>query len=350
VGPSCSESASNYLPWYASPTDSDGARTSDLSPVSGYFDWGHSSNNTSPFQNDRVFGPSNPGAAYHPSRITPTGNQSPFTMSYSNVRPPSCQNAPSTTTCQHRQSFIADYPAPKRIAVPTVQVASTVLTNPIAPSPKPDILSESNGREIAENEHSANSRSGKRWKAAHRAVERRYRSNLNLKIIKLGQCIPAIRSHVVGIDDLEDAEDCPSTPKAKLQKGHVLSKAVDYIQSLQQLVSELKADKRQLENRVESLHMLVEEDYQAPSEMTQCSHVREVPMRLAERQIPLGSRSIKGSSVALKKEVGTQIPSLEGQNSLSPTQNGFSFVSENPSLTSKRPRHAKGAVSRQPPG
>lgn len=346
MGASCPESAANCLPWYASPTESDGPRTSDLSPVSGYFDWSHSSSNTSPMQYDEAVCQSGPGAVHRPIRIARPDIQSPFISSYPQDRRSSCQDAPSISTCQQSLSAVANYPGSESMGLHPEQDTRTVATTQASPPCKVDPLSEPNAGEIAENEDSANSRSGKRWKAAHRAVERRYRSNLNLKIIKLGQCIPAIRNQVVGIDDLDNTEDCRTTPKSKLQKGHVLSKAVDYIQSLQQLVSDLEAEKRQLENRVESLNMMVEEDYQAPAEMPQCSLAPEIPRRGSEPHMLLESRSKKGRNMTLKTEAETENVSAKAQHPLSPRQSGFSFVSENPSFTSQRPKLVKSGFSR----
>lgn len=191
---------------------------------------------------------------------------------------------------------------------------------------------------------SANMRSGKRWKAAHRAVERRYRSNLNLKIIKLGQCIPAIRSQVGGMDDVEESQDGRTTAKAKLQKGHVLSEAVDYIQSLQQLVSDLETENKQLGNKVDELHLLVE-DHHGPPEAHHVNWSPETPSRSLDPHPTMESESNKFSGMQ-RNGLGREMPSLEAQNALATDQSGFSFVSVNPSVASKRPRGGKGASSR----
>lgn len=350
MGTSCPEPASNCLAWYASPTESDGPRTSDISPVSGYFEWSQSSSNTSPVQYDEAICPTGPGPIRPPIRIAGPDMQSPYISGFPHDRRSSCHEAPSISTCQQSLSVAPNFPGPDSFHLHLEQGTDTVVTKHASPSCKADPSSESNAGETAENEDSATSRSGKRWKAAHRAVERRYRSNLNLKIIKLGQCIPAVRNQVVGIDDLDKAEDCRATAKSKLQKGHVLSKAVDYIQSLQQHVSELEAEKRRLENRVESLNMIIEEDYQAAAEMPQRRAVPEMSRRGSEPQIPLGCRSKNERHVVLKTEAETDLLSLKGQNPFSPHQNGFSFVSENPSFSSKRPRVVKSGFSRQSSG
>lgn len=350
MGASNSESAGSCLPWYASPTESDGPRTSDLSPVSSYFDWSHSSSNTSPMQYDESICQSSRSAVHHPLHIARPELQSPFLSNFPLERRSSCQETPSSMNCRQVHPFINNYPHPHEITLPEERNISTVPIDAASPSCKVGPSSVSTTDEIADNEHSANSRSGKRWKAAHRAVERRYRSNLNLKIIKLGQCIPAIRSQVAGIDDLEHAEDCPTTPKSKLQKGHVLSKAVDYIQSLQQLVSDLEADKRQLENTIESLHMMVGEDNQAPSEMNQFDLAPDMSRRVSEPQMLLERRPKEETSVFLKSEEGTECLSPQARYTISPRHNGFSFVSEDPSLASKRPKFARSGHSKLPSG
>ncbi|KAF7510790.1 hypothetical protein GJ744_005890 [Endocarpon pusillum] len=352
MGASYSESPASCLPWYASPTES---RTSDLSPVSGYFDWTPSSSNTSPVQYDESICQSSrsaPSAAHHSLHMARPEIQSPFLSHYPLDRRSSCQETPSSMAYRQVLPFTNNYPHQHEITPPEERNISTVPIDAASPSCKVGPSSVSTTDEIADNEHSANSRSGKRWKAAHRAVERRYRSNLNLKIIKLGQCIPAIRSQVADIDDLEHADDCRTTPKSKLQKGHVLSKAVDYIQSLQQLVSDLEADKRQLENTIESLHMVVGEDDQAPSEMNQFDLAPDMPRRISEPQMGLERRPKEETSRFLKNEEGTECLLPQARYPISPRHNGFSFVSENPSLTStsKRPKVARSGISKLPSG
>lgn len=330
---SSSDSAPACMPWYASPAGSDGRRTSDFSPVSGYFDWSHSSNNTSPLQHEEIVHKPSPAALPHPSRIGPPNQSLPFITSYPNGRRSSHHDAPSTANCPHPPDFAPIYQDCGNPALLPDQETTHGLTSPVSPEPLAEPASESNAKEVVENEDGANSRNGKRWKAAHRAVERRYRSNLNLKIVKLGQCIPAIRSQVLGIEDLESAEDARTTPKAKLQKGHVLSKAVDYIQSLQQRVYQLEAERRQLEDRVEALHELVEEEHQPSAEIIQCNKAPELPSRDRGLERLSDGEPKTGLTIVLKQEeLGTKSLSSERQSPMLPRQNGFS-VSRNSSFT-----------------
>ena len=334
----CSDSASNRLSWYASHSESDGPRTSDLSPVSGYFDWSHSSNNTSPAQCDESMSQPSPNAASHPSAIAAPDTQLQFITAYPNLRRPSFADVSSTLNCQRQQNLFADYPEPERVVTSTEQDATTVLTSPKSPSLKHETWSQLNTKDVAEHEGSATSRSGKRWKAAHRAVERRYRSNLNLKIIKLGQCIPATREQAIAVEDLENGEDCRATAKAKLQKGHVLSQAVDYIQSLKQHVSELEVANRLLESRVQALHMLAEKVSKELPEIPDCQPPPEVRGLHYEEQMSSASADVAA-------EAEYFLP--ESRSQASP-HTGFSFVSENPSLTQKRPKLIRGGVARKP--
>lgn len=337
------------MPWYASTTESDGPRTSDLSPSSGYFDWDHSSNNTSPIQCDDFGGIPSPQTGRRSSlRVLPE-QRSPFNSNCQVFAPPSCQDAHSTSGSQHPNTFVANYLDSQRLFDPAEQHIESATTCRMTSPLKVEQSSETNAMEAVRGEDHGVPRTGKRWKAAHRAVERRYRSNLNLKIIKLGQCIPAIRSQVVGIDESENTEDCRTTQKGKLQKGHVLSNAVDYIQSLQQLVSELEAENRQLENKVEALHVMMD-DNQGATEMGQCDMPAEVLGRSLESQTLSGNESKNGLKGVVKTKAGRRVSAADVPTSFSPHRNSFSFVSENPSFASKRPKAAKGSNSRISPG
>ena len=348
MGAACSRSSTNCLSWYASQTESDGPQTSDLSPVSGYFDWSHSSNNTSPIQYDELVYQPSPRAAHQTSRIVQPDGQSSFVTDYSDLRRPSYYDTQRTLRCQDHQNSGADLPEPERALLDDEKDATTVQPSSISTLSEDKNWSEPMAKDVAEHEDCASSRSGKRWKAAHRAVERRYRSNLNLKIIKLGQCVPAIRDQAVALEDLENGEDDRPAPRAKLQKGHVLSKAVDYIQFLQRRVSELEAENKHLEGRFQALHMVEEEGDEISLGTSDRRRSPEIARRHSEQLFNLSaSRRTNSLSTGLTdatNDTGSSL--LETQNRLSLPQNEFSFVSENPSLTSKRPRVPRGEVVR----
>lgn len=82
----------------------------------------------------------------------------------------------------------------------------------------------------------------KKEKTSHNMIEKRYRTNINDKILALRDCVPSLRCVVTGgprpAEDLEGL-----TPASKLNKATVLTKATEYIMHLQKrnslLVKEL---------------------------------------------------------------------------------------------------------------
>lgn len=71
----------------------------------------------------------------------------------------------------------------------------------------------------------------KRVKCSHNVIEKRYRSNINDKILALRDCVPALRVKVSG--DVDDSELDGLAPAMKLNKATVLTKATEYILHLQ---------------------------------------------------------------------------------------------------------------------
>lgn len=72
----------------------------------------------------------------------------------------------------------------------------------------------------------------KKEKTSHNMIEKRYRTNINDKILALRDCVPSLRCVVTGgprpAEDLEGL-----TPASKLNKATVLTKATEYIMHLQ---------------------------------------------------------------------------------------------------------------------
>jgi Helix-loop-helix DNA-binding domain len=298
---------------------------------------------------------SSPGTVLHSDQTIGPGRRPSFIANYPDLRPPSCHIASNALSCQHHNPLNTTFPGPETLTVPTKQNPGALLPGLVSPSPKHEPSSTSVAKEVAENADSATSRSGKRWKAAHRAVERRYRSNLNLKIAKLGQCIPAMRNQETATEHSVNGKDSRAAPKAKLQKGHVLSKALDYIQSLKQHVSELEAEKNQLQSRVQALNVLVEEEIKYHQENPACGKAPGVPRRFSEPQSRRESRAKKGSSSTMEDETLEALESesesdssFEARNRSSHAHNEICAVSEDPSPASKRPRptRTKGGIAR----
>lgn len=164
-----------------------------------------------------------------------------------------------------------------------------------------------------------------------------------MKIIKLGQCIPAIRNQGISNDDHNGEHSLPGH-KAKLQKGHVLSKAVDYIQSLQQRVSELETEKGILQSRIEALDRRVEQDLKSPQTRRQHPDLS----RRHHKPQPLGADLQMKSTVIAppSRAYGPDQSSAEIRDRVSPQQNGYPFVSANAACPSKQPPLKREAVTR----
>lgn len=87
------------------------------------------------------------------------------------------------------------------------------------------------------NKISADTKSGKitkpkKEKTSHNMIEKRYRTNINDKILALRDCVPSLRCVVTG--GTRPSEDLDGlTPASKLNKATVLTKATEYILHLQ---------------------------------------------------------------------------------------------------------------------
>lgn len=88
----------------------------------------------------------------------------------------------------------------------------------------------------------------------HSAVEKKYRSNLNTKLLELRQCLPALKAK----PDVKEEYGTSRSIKGrhskdiKLQKGLILTTAADYIRTLEARNLELEARNERLELRLEA--------------------------------------------------------------------------------------------------
>jgi len=101
-------------------------------------------------------------------------------------------------------------------------------------------------------------------KIAHNEIEKRYRTNLNDKIIELRDAVPALRvarrrlGHTPNDEvDLAEAEFGPRACVARLNKATILSQATEYINQLECRNKNLKAENTSLRGRMENLEMLL---------------------------------------------------------------------------------------------
>jgi hypothetical protein len=88
-------------------------------------------------------------------------------------------------------------------------------------------------------------------KTSHNVIEKRYRNNLNDKIVELRQSVPALRA--MGRDG-EDGEDLEGlAPAHKLNKATIMAKATEYIKHLEKRNQKLEDEMTALKVRVASV-------------------------------------------------------------------------------------------------
>ncbi|XP_044716183.1 helix-loop-helix DNA-binding domain-containing protein [Hirsutella rhossiliensis] len=88
---------------------------------------------------------------------------------------------------------------------------------------------------------------------AHNDVERKYRTNLKVKIAELRDAVPALQSPVPGT---EAAEGPGQQGGPKVSKGTVLTKATEYIQQLEQRNKAIMLEHQQLARRLQAFETL----------------------------------------------------------------------------------------------
>ena len=95
-------------------------------------------------------------------------------------------------------------------------------------------------------------------KISHSAVEKRYRSNLNTKMIGLQQCVPVLRMTIDNEDESGSLDPSTGSPKQdrKLLKGFILESAADYIRTLEARASQLDTHVEILERRLAVLQKI----------------------------------------------------------------------------------------------
>ncbi|KAM0720128.1 hypothetical protein Q7P37_004264 [Cladosporium fusiforme] len=88
-------------------------------------------------------------------------------------------------------------------------------------------------------------------KTSHNVIEKRYRNNLNDKIVELRQSVPALRA--MGRDG-EEGEDLEGlAPAHKLNKATIMAKATEYIKHLEKRNSSMEKEMAELKARVASV-------------------------------------------------------------------------------------------------
>mmetsp|Transcript_8963 Transcript_8963/g.8858 ORF Transcript_8963/g.8858 Transcript_8963/m.8858 type:complete len:846 (-) Transcript_8963:1438-3975(-) len=90
----------------------------------------------------------------------------------------------------------------------------------------------------------------KKDKSSHNMIEKKYRTNINSKILALRDAVPSLRI-VAGNKDVSMADLEGLTPASKLNKASVLTKATEYIKHLEQKNDILKQQNAQLQKLIQ---------------------------------------------------------------------------------------------------
>ncbi|GMM36094.1 Hms1 protein [Saccharomycopsis crataegensis] len=88
----------------------------------------------------------------------------------------------------------------------------------------------------------------KKGRASHNMVEKKYRTNINTKILALRDAVPSLRVTALGGTDSSSIDLDGLTPASKLNKASVLTKATEYIQHLEKKNKKLVKENEELRN------------------------------------------------------------------------------------------------------
>lgn len=91
-------------------------------------------------------------------------------------------------------------------------------------------------------------------KNSHNMIEKKYRTNINTKILALRDAVPALRI-AAGCDDVSIADLEGLTPASKLNKASVLTKATEYIKHLESKNSVLKQQNIELHRLIQHANL-----------------------------------------------------------------------------------------------
>ncbi|ROT34877.1 hypothetical protein SODALDRAFT_72824 [Sodiomyces alkalinus F11] len=93
-------------------------------------------------------------------------------------------------------------------------------------------------------------------RTAHNDIERKYRTNLKVKIAELRDAIPSLRSLPEEGDEEGDGEDQSRGP-SKVSKGTILLKATEYIQQLEKRNKAIMKEHQELSRRLQAFEQLL---------------------------------------------------------------------------------------------
>lgn len=94
----------------------------------------------------------------------------------------------------------------------------------------------------------------KKDKSSHNMIEKKYRTNINTKILALRDAVPSLRI-AAGNKDVSVADLEGLTPASKLNKASVLTKATEYIKHLEQKNDILKEQNLRLQSLIQEANL-----------------------------------------------------------------------------------------------
>ncbi|KAK4249420.1 helix-loop-helix DNA-binding domain-containing protein [Corynascus novoguineensis] len=129
---------------------------------------------------------------------------------------------------------------------------------PVSP-PCPSAAQSRSGPSTASKKQAGTSDKGKEKlktgeRAAHNDIERKYRTNLKDKISELRDAVPTLRSMM---EEGGEDDEAQSSRAAKVSKGTVLAKAIEYIHQLERRNKQIVEEHRELSRRLQAFEQLL---------------------------------------------------------------------------------------------
>ena len=192
-------------------------------------------------------------------------------------------------------------------------------------------------------------------KTDHSVVEKKYRDNLNAKFLELQQCVPP---HQVGKDGergsrAPDAARSRSGDAVKLQKGEIISGAVDYIRELSTRTSDLETYIKLIERRLTVLQKIALQKTNRVDIASDMANVKSHRRSTATK--PLSVVSPIAKCPQLTGQVPQSLTKVLDQATLQPLKRAFRqsdkeqvnyAVTQNKPSPSKRRRFSRGELTK----
>lgn len=157
------------------------------------------------------------------------------------------------------------------------------------------------------------SKTQKKDKTSHNMIEKKYRTNINSKILALRDAVPSLRV-AAGSKDVSLADLDGLTPASKLNKASVLTKATEYIKHLERRNKILKDQNIQLQK-------LIQEANLHPNGYR---HIQSVPPNM-QQQLPPPQPGTFGYVPSQANEQGFNSSPIQQSYSSSSNDNNFAY-------------------------